>query len=242
MTRYDDDENGYPPYVPVAKRRQLAAKMVAKLKKKDTKLSPVAVGTSPKLVTAFWGKAWVRAIEDYRDYDYRVERGRSYLRNGAVIDLRIAKQKVQAQVLGTELYQVEVTFKALKAALWKGFIKASSGEIASLVDLLSGKLPAKVTELIADKRFGLFPAVNEISFCCTCLDDASLCKHVAATLYGVGVRFDADPRLFFQLRGVDPADLVTKAKQGLARKNKKPATELENLGQIFDIEFDQSQL
>lgn len=30
-----------------------------------------------------------------------------------------------------------------------------------------------------------------------------MCKHVAAVLYGIAVRFDENPLLFFELRGID---------------------------------------
>jgi uncharacterized Zn finger protein len=35
-----------------------------------------------------------------------------------------------------------------------------------------------------------------------------MCKHIAATLYGMGARLDEDPTLFFTLRGVAMADLI----------------------------------
>jgi uncharacterized Zn finger protein len=49
-----------------------------------------------------------------------------------------------------------------------------------------------------------------------------MCKHVAATLYGVGARLDAQPKLLFTLRGVNESDLLSRAGQDSSLK--KPAS------------------
>lgn len=50
---------------------------------------------------------------------------------------------------------------------------------------------------------GLCPMPKEINFQCSCPDWAMMCKHVAAVMYGIGVRFDENPFFFFKLRGID---------------------------------------
>ena len=56
---------------------------------------------------------------------------------------------------------------------------------------------------------------REITFDRSCPDNALMCKHVAAVLYGVGARLDQQPELLFTLRQVDAADLLSKAGGGL---------------------------
>jgi uncharacterized Zn finger protein len=68
-----------------------------------------------------------------------------------------------------------------------------------------------VLRTISDPEHGLFPKPNEIRLSCTCPDWADMCKHVAAVLYGVGVRLDSAPDLFFVLRSVDPSELLSTA-------------------------------
>ena len=66
-------------------------------------------------------------------------------------------------------------------------------------------------ERICQQEAGLFPAPAEIEFSCSCPDWASMCKHVAAVLYGVGARLDEQPELLFKLRKVDEKDLIARA-------------------------------
>jgi uncharacterized Zn finger protein len=92
-----------------------------------------------------------------------------------------------------------------------------------MVELLQGRLSNAVMERICRPGAGLFPAPNEIQFSCSCPDWASMCKHVAAVLYGVGARLDSQPELIFALRRVDPKELVAHAGAGLGQTKSSPA-------------------
>ena len=99
---------GWKPYVPVAERRRKAAQTAARFKKKGLSLSPVP-GRRGAIAKSFWGKAWCANLERYSDYSNRLPRGRTYVRNGSVIDLKIAPGEVQARVVGTSLYKITVS-------------------------------------------------------------------------------------------------------------------------------------
>jgi uncharacterized Zn finger protein len=201
---------GWKPYVPVARRRQHAARTVAKLAKSGVTLAPVTAARRA-VARTFWGKAWCENLERYSDYANRLPRGRTYLRNGAVIDLRIAAGAVTAQVMGSSLYRVKVNIAAVTAAQWQGIARDCAQSIDTLVELLQGQLSTSVMERITRPGTGLFPSPREISFSCSCPDSAVMCKHVAATLYGVGARLDAEPQLLFSLRKVDAKELIARA-------------------------------
>lgn len=195
---------GYPVYVPVARRRALAARALAK---RGSTASPVVIiGT--KIATSFWGKAWCEAMESYGDFENRLPRGRSYVRNGSVVDLQVTPGLVSACVSGSQLYHTSVKVSPLAAARWASVVARHAGQVSSLVDLLQGKLPASLLTSLADRSSGLFPGPKELVFSCSCPDWAMMCKHVAAVLYGVGARLDHDPALFFRLRGVDVSELA----------------------------------
>jgi uncharacterized Zn finger protein len=199
----------YPDYVSVGTRRARARAAADKIaRKQKRRLAPVGPITGGKLVRNFWGKAWCDNLESYGDYANRLPRGRSYVRHGAVIDLQIAAGSVSALISGTSIYEVGVTIRSLPAKSWTQIASECTGQIDSFVDLLRGKLPAQVMAIVTRKAGGLFPAPKQISFECSCPDWAGMCKHVAATLYGVGVRLDDKPELLFDLRGVNHADLV----------------------------------
>ncbi len=207
MSRY----SFYPPYVPVAERRRKAAAAAKKLSAKSGRpLAPIALATQ-KIAGTFWGKAWCDNLEAYSDYANRLPRGRTYVRNGSVIDLQISAGKVEALVQGSELYKIAIGFKPLAPALWKDFKARSAGKVTNLLDLLQGRLSKEILANLTARNTGLFPAPKEIELDCSCPDWADMCKHVAAALYGVGARLDEKPELFFTLRGVDMQELLTAA-------------------------------
>src|SRR5262249_60375358 len=120
-------------------------------------------------------------------------RGRTYVRNGSVVDLQVAKGKVTAMVAGTELYKIEITIAPVKSTHWKSICQDCAGSIDSLVELLQGRLAKNVMDRVCRETDGLFPAPSEIKLSCSCPDWADMCKHVAAALYGIGARLDARP-------------------------------------------------
>ncbi|WP_233860318.1 SWIM zinc finger family protein [Paraburkholderia sp. HD33-4] len=219
---------GWKPYVSVAERRKKAELAAAKAKKTGATLSPIA-SYRGAIARTFWGKAWCDNLEGYSDYTNRLPRGRTYVRNGSVIDLQIAAGKVRAQVMGSSLYTVEVTVTACPEKQWRTIGADCSGSIDSMVELLQGKFSTAVMERICKPGTGLFPVPKEIRFSCSCPDWASMCKHVAAVLYGVGARLDQQPELLFALRRVDANDLVRQAGTGLPKSTKRPAA-----GKVLD--------
>jgi uncharacterized Zn finger protein len=211
------------PYVPVAERRRQAAKKLAKLKQKSQSISPVTI-EGRAIAKSFWGKSWCTNLERYSDYENRLPRGRTYARNGSVVDLQLAKGKVSAVVSGSDLYTVTITIAPVTATRWKAICRDCAGTIDSLVELLQGRLSKGVMDRVCRQGDGLFPAPKEIKLSCSCPDWAGMCKHVAAVLYGVGARLDEKPALLFALRGVDENQLLANAGQELSLKKAVPAT------------------
>lgn len=230
--------HGFRPYVPVAKRRAQATREIAKWAKSGQAVSPVVI-EGRKIANSFWGIAWCENLEGYSDFDNRLPRGRTYVRNGSVVHLEIAKGKILARVSGSSLYTVNIEIDALPASLWSAFRKQSAGKVGTLVELLQGKLSKSVMEQVTAKGSGLFPSPKEIKVGCNCPDYAWLCKHAAAVLYGVGRRLDDAPELLFTLRGVDHLALIDQAVTSLPESAKAPpaATLSGDLSALFGIEI-----
>ena len=232
---------GFKPQPTVLERKEKAAKTIARLRKKGADLSPVEL-EGRTIAKTFWGKAWCDNIEAYRDFAYRLERGRSYVRSGAVIDLKVQEGAVGALVIGSgrSPYEVVIRIDQMKKPAWDALVKRSSGKIASLMALAQGKLPKEMLEDFCNPETGLFPKPREIHFDCSCPDGASCCKHVAAVLYGIGARLDSNPELFFTLRGIDPDSIVST--EVVDTLTDGAANELENadLGDVFGIALDET--
>jgi len=228
----------FRPYVPVAQRRARAAREVQKRRKKGQAITPVVI-EGRTIARTFWGKAWCDNLESYSDYENRLPRGRTYVRNGSVVDLQIHPGKVTALVSGSELYEVSITITPLPDKLWGSLKARCAGQIGSVVELLQGRLSKNVIALVTAHEGGLFPKPSEIKMSCSCPDWAGMCKHVAAVLYGVGARLDHQPELFFRLRKVDHLDLIEEAVAGAGKQTatkKKTLAETDVAG-IFGIEI-----
>jgi uncharacterized Zn finger protein len=213
----------WPSYVPVAEKRRQAERKLAKLKKKGQSVAPVKI-EGRTIAKTFWGKSWCTNLERYSDYATRVPRGRTYVRNGSVLDLQIAKGEVIAMVAGSSLYKIKITIAPVKAARWKAICRDCAGAIDSLVELLQGRLAKGIMDRVCREGDGLFPSPEEIKLSCSCPDWADMCKHVAAALYGVGARLDETPELLFVLRGVDENELLADAGRDLVRTRAVPST------------------
>lgn len=237
---------GYPRYVSVAEKKAKAKKKLKQLKKKMPDINPIVIEGNA-LARTWWGKSWNKNLERYADYSNRIGRGRSYVRHGAVLDLKIASGQISGLVQGSSScpYTVVIRIKGINQAVWKKIQKQCEGKLNSLQDLLAGKFPKELADIFFNKEKGLFPSPKNISFDCSCPDWASMCKHVAATLYGVGARVDEDPSLFFKLRGVDTENLIVgtvrdKTRELLEKTNKKSDRVLgdTDISDIFGIDMD----
>jgi uncharacterized Zn finger protein len=194
------------------------------------------------IARTFWGKAWCENLERYSDFANRLPRGRTYVRNGSVIDLQITKGTIKAVVSGSEIYRVTISIDTLRPAVWKNVKSDCSQSIDSLFDLMQGRFDEGVMSRLTARETGLFPAPKEIKIKCSCPDWAVMCKHVAAVLYGVGARLDTDPEMLFTLRNVDHLELIGSAVSGdnLDRTLKSGSGQelAGDLGEIFGIELD----
>lgn len=235
----------FPPYVTVAEKAARAERKRRQLEKKGHRLDPVCL-QGRTIARSWWGQAWCRNLESYADYSNRIGRGRSYLRCGAVLDLKIEETRVTGLVQGSasEPYRVVIRIAALAETAWQRIRSDCAGKIDSLQALLAGKFPEDLGNLFTVQKSGLFPSPAEIKFDCSCPDWASMCKHVAAVLYGVGARLDHAPELFFVLRGVDVDELVGGAVEATARRfiDQQPAEGAriiaeDRLSDLFGITF-----
>ncbi len=233
----------WKPYVSAGARKAKAAAFAVKLAKKEKRqLAPIKL-VKRTIASSFWGKAWCDHLESFSDFENRLPRGRTYVRNGSVIDLQIQRGRVKAIVSGSDIYRITIDIDTVCAARWSKIRKNCAHSIDSLFDLLQGRFDQGIMERLTCPETGLFPDPDEIHMKCSCPDWAIMCKHVAATLYAVGSRLDVAPELLFTLRTVDHLDLIKQAVDAgnldQALKGDAPSALAESdLGEIFGIELD----
>lgn len=203
---------GYHQYVPVSQKRADAEKALKRLKKKNPDISPIIIEGN-KIAKTWWGASWNKNLESYADYSNRISRGRSYVKNGMVLDLTIEVGRVTAMIMGSykQPYQVTIRIDKLSKTKWNHIVKQCSRSIGGMAELVEGNFPKVLENAFLKQGEGLFPTPKEIHMDCSCPDWAYMCKHVAAALYGIGARLDQDPLLFFVLRDVPFKDLLKKS-------------------------------
>ena len=204
MTSY-----GFYNYESMAEKKQKAARKLTTYQKKHPGVQPILIkGT--RIATSFWGKAWCDHLKNYADYDNRIDRGRSYIKNGFVFDLTIEKGIIQSVVCGSgsKLYQVGIEIGPITD---QRLVQQIGGHIESLEVLANGQFPKTLAETFLTSENGLFPNLNEIDLSCNCPDWAHMCKHISAVLYAVGAKLDSEPLLLFELRGIDTTALIKKS-------------------------------
>ena len=151
----------------------------------------------------WWGRRWCENIERFADWSNRLSRGRAYCRGGYIEDLDLDHYgSVRALVSGSSdvPYRVTVQIAPLSIESYQGLVSRCSDRIEDLQELLDGRFPHDLEQLFIST---LFPSRSEIRYSCSCPDQATLCKHIAAVMYGIGNRLDSDPGLIFSLRGID---------------------------------------
>lgn len=229
----------FPEYIPVAVRRAKAAEKIAKMKKKGEIVHPVVI-EGRTIARTFWGKSWCENLESYSDYENRLPRGRTYVRNGSVIDLQLSEGCIAALVSGSSIYKVKIEIDKVCAQKWEALTSECAGKIDSVIELLQGKISKGVMEIITGQGNGLFPTPQEIHLGCSCPDYATMCKHVAAVLYGVGARLDASPQDLFSLRQINYDDLIRKVQESTltqVSQSQENSEFSDDLSDLFGINF-----
>ncbi len=238
------DSPRFREYVPVAARRARAARTAKQMSRDGRMLDPVVI-EGRTVARTFWGSAWCTNLESYSDFSNRLPRGRTYVRNGSVIDLVVSTGQIAALVQGSDLYEVKVAIAPANRPNWNRIVRECAGGIGSVVELLQGRLSDAVMQVMVRRGDGLFPTPPEISMSCTCPDWATMCKHVAAVLYGVGARLDRSPELLFVLRNVDPSELIAKAATGAVTRTAVDTGERhlrqDDLGAVFGIDVEEAE-
>lgn len=151
----------------------------------------------------WWAQRWITALERLVDSG-RLSRGRSYARKGQVLSIEETENGIMAKVQGSRKtpYKISIQITPLTDAEWGKVFDALAEQAIFTAQLLAGEMPQDIEQAFYAAKVSLFPARRgDLRTDCSCPDYANPCKHIAATHYILGERFDEDPSLIFRLRG-----------------------------------------
>lgn len=173
------------------------------IKPKEAKDGIKARSQRGAFAQSWWAKRWIAALERLVDSG-RLTRGRSYARKGQVLSIDETRDGIAAKVQGSRStpYKIKIQMSPLSDAEWEKVFGALAEQAIFTAQLLAGEMPQEIESAFEAARVSLFPSRRaDLQTDCSCPDYANPCKHVAATHYILGERFDEDPFLIFRLRG-----------------------------------------
>lgn len=203
------------PRLKAADLERLAQQHREQLAAAGVELHPV-VSRSRKLATSFWGSAWMRRLSVCEAGGLCLAPGRTLLRHGCVLDVRVTPGRAEALVSADELYEVELRLSPPEEEQVEHLATLCAGKIDTLLSLLEGRVDEALLQQLCDPENGLLPDARDWHISCSCPDWAEPCPHAAAVMYALGVLLDSQPELLFTLRSIDPAVLIRRPQQATA--------------------------
>lgn len=176
----------------------------------------------------WWSKRWLAVLNSF-GLGTRLSRGRSYARQGQVLEIEIEPGLVRARVQGSQVRPYKVSIKLLP---WSDEAKgqalaALSAESRHLAKLLNGELPPEAEEIFRGAGAPLFPARSaDLVTDCSCPDWSNPCKHIAAVFYLIGEELDRDPLLLLKLRGLSREEILPAVESEASRPPEPLSAEL----------------
>ena len=181
----------------------------------------------------WWVQRWLELLDSYR-FKKRLERARSYAREGNVLDIHFENAQVLAIVQGSEVepYQVSLTLDLFTDEDWHYVIATLAEKAIYSAQLLAGQMPESIEKVFIKNGLKLFPFnLAEIRSRCSCPDKANPCKHIGAVYYQLADRFSEDPFVIFQLRGRTKSQVLAELRQ---LRSQKPSIPIEETQKIVD--------
>lgn len=170
--------------------------------------APFPVRRGAARAGTWWGRAWVRAVEEaaYGDQDLRT--ARSLARQGAVGGISIGRGQLVAAVSdGHGLWTVDCRLPVLDEPATAALVEVVAAETGRIGALLAGDLPHDLVEHADEAGVELLPFGGEFEATCSCQAWLDPCPHALAVLYQAAWLMEASPLVLLHLRGL-PRDVL----------------------------------
>jgi uncharacterized Zn finger protein len=188
--------------------------------------------------SSWWAQRWIAALERLVDSG-RLSRGRSYARKGQVLSIEETKEGIAARVQGSRPspYKIKIQITPLSDAQWERVFDALAEQAIFTAQLLAGEMPQEIESAFEAAKVSLFPdRRSDLKTDCSCPDYSNPCKHIAATHYILGERFDEDPFLIFRLRGRTQEQVMAALRQRRAGEEETSERDTEEPESVIPVE------
>jgi uncharacterized Zn finger protein len=158
--------------------------------------------------STWWGRAWVRAVEEAAYDESELRAGRALARTGQIGGLTVDGGSVVAAVRDRDdVHSVQVRVPLLEDRDVDAFVEVVAAAAGRIAALLAGDLPHELVEHAEEAGVELLPYGGELEATCTCAAWVQPCAHALAVLTQLAWLLDADPLVLLRLRGL-PRDVL----------------------------------
>ena len=163
---------------------------------------------STSRAATWWGRAWVRAVEEASYADSDLHTARALSRSGGLGAISLDAGTLAAQVHHrADVWPVSATVPELDPVSRRAFVEVVAGESGHLGALMAGELPHRLVEQAEEAGVELLPYGGELGSACPCGAWVDPCVHALALMLQVAWLVDADPWVLLRLRGLSPDEL-----------------------------------
>jgi uncharacterized Zn finger protein len=164
---------------------------------------------STSRAATWWGRAWVRAVEEASYAESDLHAARQLSRSGTIGGITVGRGSLVAEVHHrADVWPVSATVPALDAVSRGAFLGVVAGESGHLAALMAGELPHRLVEQAEEAGVELLPYGGELGAACPCGAWVDPCVHALAVMLQVAWLVDGDPWVLLRLRGLTPEDLT----------------------------------
>lgn len=162
-----------------------------------------------RLATTWWGKAWVRAVEEWAFTERDLVASRALARSGRIGSITVARGEcVAAVATETDLWPVRLTVPTFDRHEVDALLEVVAAEAGRIASLLAGDLPHALAEEAEESGAELLPYGGEFGGSCGCPDWSEPCVHALAVAQQVAWLVDEDPFVLLHLRGLAKETLL----------------------------------
>ncbi|MFE5867192.1 SWF or SNF family helicase [Streptomyces roseifaciens] len=157
----------------------------------------------------WWGRAWLKALEDTALDGQQVKAGRRHARAGAVGAVSVRPGRVTAVVRdrdGTP-YRADVVVQEFGTADWERLLELVAGQAGHIAALLDRDIPPHLAEDALAAGVDLLPGIGDLEPECTC-GTWDHCAHTAALCHQMALLLDQDPFILLLMRGRGERELL----------------------------------
>lgn len=177
----------------------------------------------------WWGKAWVRAVEESAYAAEDVTAGRRLARGGRVGGITVEEGGYFAAVEDDGgVHTVAGVLPLLDADARAALVEVVAAEAGRIAALLAGDLPHLLVEHAEEMGVELLPYGGELGSACTCEAWADPCRHALAVMHQLTWLIEADPLVLLHLRGLPREELLARLHEHEAGPAETPELDVES--------------